>query len=329
MPRLVVLDPVLIGDVYGRLNNMYTKPGFMKDILSTLLGKGLVTSEGELWKQQRHVINPAFTFSNIEKMIPLMVDCTRRTLDQWSTKCKQSGSFELSIHEEMSSVTLDIIGGAAFGISFASSSELKTTFYRSLAGMLDMIERRFMNLTGMLPVIKHLPIASKRFIDNTCVQLKSLVDQFIADRKCGRTHPQCCDVDLLQLLLDARYDDGSSMDVKQVRDEAMTFVLAGHETTSSLLTWLLYQTSIQPEIWEQCKAEVDNELQGQLPDADNVKRLDLIDSVLHETLRFWPPVPMTSRDACADHTIGGHDGAPELKIAKGTTITVLAKYSHS
>ncbi len=77
MPRLVILDPDLIADIYGKKARNYKKPEFMTSFLDPLLGKGLVTSEGALWKQQRHVINPAFTGANIDKMLPLMVAATK------------------------------------------------------------------------------------------------------------------------------------------------------------------------------------------------------------------------------------------------------------
>jgi hypothetical protein len=77
MPRLVILDPDLIADIYGKKARHYKKPDFMTSFLDPLLGKGLVTSEGALWKQQRHVINPAFTGANIDKMLPLMVAATQ------------------------------------------------------------------------------------------------------------------------------------------------------------------------------------------------------------------------------------------------------------
>lgn len=146
----------------------------------------------------------------------------------------------------------------------------------------------------------------------------------------------------------------------QLRDECMTFVTAGHETTSNLLTWLVYQCAgLQPDVWAECKAEVDAELQGNEPDASSLKRLVLCDSVLHEVrvclfefpllrcnnsqsehmpihshfvpqvLRFWPPVPMTARESTCAHTIGGGaDGARAIHMPADLAVIVQATQLH-
>ncbi len=95
MPRLVILDPDLIADIYGKKARHYKKPEFMTSFLDPLLGKGLVTSEGALWKQQRHVINPAFTGANIDKMLPLMVAATQACEKMQSTFCVGSSTIDI------------------------------------------------------------------------------------------------------------------------------------------------------------------------------------------------------------------------------------------
>ena len=133
-----------------------------------------------------------------------------------------------------------------------------------------------------------------------------LVQQVIADRKAGKTGRDGKSADLLDLLIEARDESGVRLTDVEVRDESLTFVLAGYETTANLMSWMLWKLMTTPALWQECRQEVLNLCGMKRPTSDQLKELPILDAVINETLRLYPPVPVLGKEVVTPHTLTPH-----------------------
>jgi cytochrome P450 len=257
-----------------------------------LLGEGLLTSEGEFHLRQRRLAQPAFHRQRIASYAVTMVEYTDRACDQW-----RAGETR-DIAREMMRLTLAIAGKTLFDADVESEADeigeaLTTTF-----ALFNRLSLPFAQLLDRLP----LP-ATRRF-QKARQRLDATVYRIINER-----HAVAVDRgDLLSMLIAARDEegDGSGMTDEQLRDEAMTIFLAGHETTANALAWTWYLLSRHPEIEARFHAEVDDVLKGGLPTAEDFPRLRYTEMVLAESMRLYPPAWIIGRRALGDYQINGY-----------------------
>ncbi|CAF5045213.1 unnamed protein product, partial [Rotaria sp. Silwood1] len=151
-----------------------------------------------------------------------------------------------------------------------------------------------------------LPIMKKPIIDQGAIKIRQFVDQIILARRQDSSQSQCQGSDILDLLLSAKDSNGQSFSNEQIREETLAFFLAGHETTSTLITWCLYVVMTNPEIYRTCLEEVDHVLQdGTELDYQKLDQLQVIEAVIYETLRLYSPAPFFIRQCIHEHIIGG------------------------
>jgi cytochrome P450 len=256
-----------------------------------VLGEGLLTSEGELHLRQRRLSQPAFHRQRIAGYANTMVDYTARMRDQW-----RDGSV-LDVHHEMMRLTLAIVGKTLFDADVESDAK-------------DIGEAvaTFMNMFGLLVLpyseyIERLPIPSMRRLRNVRIRLDEIVYRIIRERRARGGHDRG---DLLSMLLMAQdiEGDGGSMTDLQLRDECLTIILAGHETTANALTWTWMLLAQNPDAEAKLHAELDA-LNGKLPGMDDLPRLKYTEMVLAESMRLYPPAWAIGRQALEDHQFGG------------------------
>ena len=322
--RVFCVSPDHIQDMLGAKAHFYSKNENVKGSFYSIAGNGLFFSEGELWKHQRHVINPLFTGGNIDKLTPLMVKYVDIALNKWKEEIIASGQqpYTLQLLDKFAAMTLDIIGASAVGESALNTPGIHKLIYKVFNETLSSVLERSLSIVGLLPILKDLPFPSKVKIDQAADVFSTTIQKIIDDRAAGKSQA-LTDVDLLDMLLSVRFDaDGKeTMSLKQVKDEVVTLILAGHETTSNTLNWFFYEVTKNPDIWKMIKKEVDEVLGGKFPDAESIKKLEILRSCCQETLRFWPVVPFAVRDALVDNVIGEKTDRP-IKILAGTTILV-------
>lgn len=307
----------------GRDTFLLSHPDFVRDVLVThdrsfiksrglqqarwLLGNGLLTSEGELHRRQRRLIQPLFHRQQIGRYADTMATYTDRLT---GPACWQDGAM-VDIHQEMMRLTLAIVGKCIFNQDIeAEASEI--------GACMDILTRNFQRM--LLPFsdwLMRLPTAENRRIRQAAATLDRIVLGLIQERRQAQANPDQAE-DLLSLLLAARdvEGDGGGMDDRQVRDEALTLLLAGHETTANALTWTWYLLSQYPEVQTRLQAEVDRVLGGRLPTADDVAALAYTRMVLAEAMRLYPPAWIMGREAREDVEIGGY------RIPAGSTVLV-------
>src|SRR5947208_2182539 len=256
-----------------------------------LLGEGLLTSEGPAHLRQRRLMQPAFHRERIAGYGETMVAHADRMRNAWTDGAA------LDIAREMSRLTLSIVGKTLFD----ADVELQAgEVGDALTGVMETFWMMMLPFAG---VLERLPVPSLRRARTARAKLDALIYAMIADRRVsGRDHG-----DLLSMLLSAQdEDDGGGMTDRQVRDEAMTIFLAGHETTANALTWMWYLLSGAPEVEAQLHAEIDRALQGRLPTMADLPALGYVERVVTESMRLYPPAWIIGRRAIAEYQLGDY-----------------------
>jgi cytochrome P450 len=319
-PRRVFLasDPNLIEQVLVTDARHYIKH-FGARMYKPVLGNGLVTSEGDFWLRQRRLSQPAFLKNRVLSYAPMMGDLARKMLDTWKP------GMMVDIHYEFSGLTSAIALKTLFGLDDSGDRE---KFVETLRLAFDLMSLRFRSLIR-LP--DWFPSWSNIKLRRAVRKLKEVVDGFIAagrervkvreekgDGKSSDNSPE----DLLARLVTARDDDGTRMTDEQLRDEAMTLYLAGHETTALTLSWSWYLLSQHPRVEEKLAAEWQRVLAGRTPSPDDLPNLPYTDAVLTEAMRVYPPVYLIGREATKELELGGY------RVKKGYTVFMSQWVNH-
>ncbi|CAF4502298.1 unnamed protein product [Rotaria socialis] len=313
--RLDTSDPALINGVLKTNARAYHKEYIMRLVLGVLLGNNnLLMAEDEIHAQHRRLIEPVFQHQNLNSMISLMVQITLNLTGKWSSMATvaadQKKPFVLDVHEEMAKLTLDIVTSCVFGTEIMSDEKMHEIVHRTVKESLELMGKRLFNMTAIIPIINRLPLSSKRRVDKCISEGQQLIRQIVDGRKKGLTKSACKGPDLLDLLLAASCEDkASKFTSEEVYEEALTFVAAGHETTSTLMTWTLYNLANNPDVYRRLKAEVDSVLNDDEEiTSSTLSLLSYTEAVLKEALRIHQPVPAIVRTAVKDNTLVASDG---------------------
>lgn len=333
-PVYSVNDPVLLHELLVEKARSVTKSGILRFSLYPLVGDGLFTSEGELWKAQRKLMAPLFHPNKLRHYAGDMVACTERLLSSLSDRQ------EISFSDEMVRVTMSVAAKTLFGDdAFLEAKELSDALTVALEwashnapsrwGILHMLTARALRNVGEnLPRTLRGPMLSLAgrarnpvfYLGKEGVNLRralrvldAKVGRLIAER---RAHPRA-EGDLLGELLAAR-DEGKGMSDKQVRDEILTLFVAGHETTATGLAWTMQLLCKHKEIYAGVEREVD--ALGRAPTWEDLEKLPLTLRVFKEALRLYPPVYAFGRQTLEPMTLGGIDMARD-------TILFLCPYA--
>lgn len=272
--------------------------------LSLVLGKGLVTSEDALWRRQRRLIQPAFHNERVRCYAPSMLACANAALSRW-----RPGA-ELNLTSELSRLTLEIVGHTLFGANMLQNADV-------VAQALGVFMDRFEATMTRVPLPIAWPLPQNRGAHRAVRTLDAVVTRLVRERRAGGHAGD----DLLGWLLAAR-DEQGGIDDRQLRDELVTLMLAGHETTALALTWALVLIAEHPEVERKLTEEITKALGRRPVQAEDESRLVYVRQVVEEALRLRPPVWSTGREAMSDIVIDGQ------RIAKGTQILVTPWVTH-
>ena len=259
-----------------------------------LLGEGLLTSEGAAHLKQRRLLQPAFHRDRIAGYASVMVEHADRMRRRW-----QDG-VRLDVAKEMMRLTLSIVGKTLF------DSDVESKADEVGVAVTEVLESFWFTLLPFQGLIDRLPIPMLRRARQARARLDALIYAMIAERRrSGRDHG-----DLLSTLLEVRDDDsgptGAGLTDLQIRDEAMTLLLAGHETTANALTWTWYLLSQSPDAEARLHDEIDRLLQGRLPTLADYPRLSVVEQTVTEAMRLYPPAWIVGRRAIADYPLGDY-----------------------
>ncbi len=286
----LVNNPDYIRDILVNHSQNFVKSRGL-ELAKRFLGEGLLTSEGEFHLRQRRLVQPAFHRQRIASYAAVMAEYSAWIQQSW-----QDGA-TLDISQEMMRLTLAVVGKTLFDADVeAEACEIG----QALTGVMQLFERVTNPFSELLD---KLPLPSNRRFQRARERLDATIYRIINERRAGGEDRG----DLLSTLLLAQDEegDGGRMTNLQVRDEAMTLFLAGHETTANALTWSWYLISRHPEVEAKLHAEVDSVLCGRLPTVEDVARLRYTEMVLAESMRLYPPAWTIGRRALADYSIHG------------------------
>ena len=269
--------------------NFIKSMSLRSNFFQRLVGNGLLTSEGEVWKRQRRLAQPAFHRQRISAYGDVMVNYAQRMMATW-----QAGEVR-DIHRNMMGLTLEIVVRTLFNADVSQDAD-------KVGRVLSQIVKPFASQATIKWILDNrLPTTTHRRFHREAQEIDDIVYRIIADRRASGLDQG----DLLSMLLEAQDEDGSQMTDKQLRDEVMTLFLAGHETTALTLSWAWYLLAQNPAIEEKFHAELDDLLGGRLPTMDDLSRLKYTDRIVREAMRLYPPAYGLGREAIEECEIGG------------------------
>jgi cytochrome P450 len=252
-------------------------------------GNGLLTSEGDDWKRQRRLTQPAFHREKVASYTGLMTSYAEQMLALW-----EDGAV-LDVHHEMMNLTLRIAVRTLFGVEADEVTDVSAalnTMMRNTAGIRLLLP----------PFARKLPLPGMAGVRKAVKQLNDTVYGIIEARRRSKQDSG----DLLSLLLAVRDEDGSAMSDTQVRDEVLTFLLAGHETTALALSWTWYLLSQNPDARQKLRTEIQNVLGSRPPTLADIPALVYTDRVIKESMRLYPPAWSLAREVVNEFEIAGY-----------------------
>ncbi|KAF9151800.1 hypothetical protein BG015_006207 [Linnemannia schmuckeri] len=338
-PQIVLGDPKAIQHVFSTHAYDYPKPDRAIRLLSQVIGKGVLLVEGDVHRKQRKMLNPAFSHKHIKEMVSTMAVPAEMLGKIWEERvdASEDNCVEFDVARDLGSCTLDIIGRAGFGYDFQAltvpDNELSHA-YRQLFVSASPIIQLF---RLFIPFYVDIPFKHNRIRKQSARTIDRVTTKIIQERRvqivAGRGSGDEGDgKDLMSILIQANeqvgtLDDGKLTDT-ELKAQIMTFMAAGHETTSATVTWMLHIFSTHPEVQRKVRQEMLDHIG--LPTEtdrcplsyDTLNALPYLGACVKELLRFIPPVPTTSRVATQDDKILGYD------IPRGTQIFLSAAALH-
>jgi cytochrome P450 len=283
-PELAFLlnHPEYVKHVLVRNGRNYNKDTHLnKYMLKSVTGQGLLTSEPPLWRKQRRLIQPAFHRHNLVKFVDLMWNATNQMLARLQIYADTGEPFDMA--EEMMQLALDIVSRALFGYNISAQAAAVGKAVSTLVEIGKPKRRRFQE--------------TLQFLDEVVF---TIIDE-------RRQQPENGRDDLLNMLLEARYEEsGEGMSDQQIRDEVMSLLIAGHETTANTLSWMWYLLGKYPQVAKQVEAEIERVLNGRFPTLTDFPNLTYSNKVIKESLRLYPSAWSISRRALAEDNIDGY-----------------------
>jgi cytochrome P450 len=272
-----------------------------------LLGQGLLTSRGSTHRKQRTLLQPIFQKHRIAALGDVMVQQTARWSDKWR------GGQTVDMQEEMHHLSMAITGKTLFDVDVESeAAEVGEAL------LTVMSATRFNNLLLVSKNLEKLPLPANQRFRRAAKRLDEFIYEMIAQRHAHRSEQP----DLLSVLVRLSETKPRMMNDKKIRDQILTFFVAGHETVATALTWTWYLLARNPDVTRKLYAEIDKLLRGRLPCVADVERLPYTKMVLAESMRLYPPVWIIGRHAIRDTQING------IMIPKGSYVHVSQFLMH-
>jgi len=330
--RIILLNhPDMVQWVLQRNYRHYSKDTFQYNLLRMVTGNGLLTNDGESWLRQRRLVQPAFHRSQIAAMARVMMNTIQSMLDRWEV-IAQHGT-PINVDEEMMRLSFEIVAKAFFGVDLSHQAEQLT---QATLSVLDVIVHRARNpfsLPTWVPTAQSRRFrAALRTLDATVYRL---IRQRQKERRAGgdRTsrvagseavNPEKeLRYDLLDMLLDATDDHTDApLNERQIRDEIVTMLIAGHETVASAMTWTLYLLAKYSHVTESLRQQIQSLFGRHQPEPNSLGAIPLLRWTFQEALRLYPPAWLITRKALQEDEIAG------LVIPPGSLVVISPYILH-
>jgi cytochrome P450 len=305
--RILLNHPDLIYQVLVIQHSKFHKSELTRRITARMLGQGLLISEGDFWRRQRRLVQPAFHRGRVNDYAATMLELAESHIRDW-----RDGDHR-NIAEEMMALTLAVAVRTLFG------SALPVDAAEVGRAMTFLMRYSLRRQRSPIRIPETWPTPKNRRANRELAFVDSLVYRIISERQdSGNGHHN----DLLALLMAAMDEDGSQMTRQQLHDEAMTLFIAGHETTAQMLSWTWYALSENPAAEARLHEELCATLGGNSPTPADFARMPYLRAVMNEVLRLYPPAYIMARETVEPCSLGGYEFAP------GTTILFSQWVSH-
>jgi cytochrome P450 len=301
---IVTTNPVVIQHVLKTNSENYQKSEIQVKRMGHFLGKGLLTSHGEVWRTQRRLIQKGFDRKQLDILSSLMQDSLAESLRDFDRQARMG---PVDIYPQLMKITFEMVGRSLFGAHL--KDEDIHLISRTIATVQEFLVRQTIQpyLNPWFGVSGEL-----RRHEEMRTRADAILLDYIHQRR-----QEAPGHDLLQILLDARYSDGQGMPDELVLSESMQLLVAGHETSSNALSWLLYLLSSRPDCLERLRQEFESVLSGAPLGYSDVPKFEFAAQVIQEALRLYPPFWMVDRMALSDDRVG------DLAIPRGSTVVVF------
>lgn len=304
-PWHMLTDPAAIRHVLLEQVDAYPKSVVTKNLLRPAIGESLFIAEGKHWRWQRRTAAPAFSHRNVTALAPVMTRAAERS----AGRIAQAGKRAVNLLDEMITATFDVISEVTFSgdTGFDRAAVHKAIdLYISDAGKVSLFD--------VLGLPDWIPRPGRNLAANGMGDMKAAADRVIDAREAEGTREV---PDLLDLLRDGQDPKtGRRMTTEEIRDNLLTFIVAGHETTALTLAWSFYLCAFDPAVQDRARAEAQSVLQGRAATAKDLPRLPYIRQIIDEALRLYPPAAIISRTALAKDTLCG------TQINPGDTVII-------
>jgi len=306
---IVTIDPAVIQHVLKTNAENYHKSEIQVKRMGHFLGKGLLTTHGDAWRTQRRLIQKGFDRKQLEALCAIMQDSLTESMREFDKKITEG---PVDIYPSLMKMTFAMVAKSLFG------AKLKEEDIDLVSHTICTVQEFIVRQT-LQPYMNPWFSVSGELTKHE--EMRAQADNVLLEYITRRRH-EAPGHDLLQTLMDARYSDGQGMPDSLVLSESMQLLVAGHETSSNGLSWLLYLLSTHPECLERVRQEFDAVLGDAPLSFSDVPRLEYTTQVIQEALRLYPPFWMVDREAVADDRVG------DLEIPKGSTVIVFVYGAH-
>ena len=288
---IVTADADFVQHVLQKGHRKYQKSYIQTETLAEYIGRGLLTAEGPYWLKQRRLIQPGFHRNTLAGLTALMRDEIEATLDQWPVSDQP-----VNIYEMLNHLTFRIVARSLF------STDLDEHGLQELSDLITVVQEFIIRevrqpffhwwfkMSGLIR--KHIALAHNA---------QSIIQKVIDARRQAPSHAD----DLMNMLLAARYEDGSPMSDQQLIDESLILFVAGHETSANAMSWTLYLLCQYPEILEKLAAEISEVVGDKQINFEDISRLQYMRQVIEESMRLFPPAWVSDRVSIEDDEICG------------------------
>jgi cytochrome P450 len=272
----------------------YNKDTRSSSKIRSITGPGLLTSNGDFWLAQRRLMQPAFQQQRVAGFLNIMIGATEAMLKRWQIHADQGKPVDIA--SEMMRLTYTVVGKALFG------ADVSTDIDRVEQAAAIVMAHVWRRLEKILDIPECIPISANLRFRRALATIDQIVYRIIQERYQSREQPG----DLLSILLHRRDEEtGKGMSDEQLRNETITLLLAGHETTANALTWTWYLLSQHPSVAQRLRDEVNDVLGSRLPTLEDLAKLSYTTMVIRESMRLYPPIWIMERRVLADDEING------------------------
>src|SRR5579863_9212585 len=306
---IVTIDPAVIQHVLKTNSENYQKSEIQVKRMGHFLGKGLLTTHGEAWRTQRRLIQKGFDRKQLDVLSSIMQDSLEDSLRAFDIQARLG---PVDIYPHLMKMTFQMVGRSLFG------ARLKDDDIDIISQTISTVQE-FMVRQTIQPYLN--PWFSLSGELRRHEEMRARADGILLEY-IRRRRQEAPGHDLLQILMDARYSDGHGMSDELVLSESMQLLVAGHETSSNALSWLLYLLSSRPDCLERARQEFDAVMGDKPMSFSDVPKFEFTTQVIMEALRLYPPFWMVDRMALAD------DRAGDVNIPRGSTVVVFVYGAH-